>query len=391
LRARLPVSTCRKYYTFFIALTSVDVIKYFGFELGAQTNTNPTDDRWIINGAHEAGKLQDYLDGFISRFVLCKKCKNPETDVNIKDGMIVLDCKACGQRTDVDLRLKLSSFILKNQPKKGKKDKSTKKAERKAKREGQNGTNDGSDNGSHDSNGDDADQNGDYEQDAGSDDELTRNIKKGADAIDVADTGEVKWTVDMSEEAVKARAKELPTDLKNSLSLNDGEDDEEGGESGSAYDTLGAWIQDQTKEKGGVTKVDSVDIYKKAMELNIEVKHRTLTVLAQTIFDEDIVKQIPGRASMLKKFISGSERHQRALLGGIERFVGNDHPDLIPQVSPILMQLYQQDVIDEEVASAWASKVSTKYVEKPVSKKVRKSAAAFVKWLEEAEEESDDE
>jgi translation initiation factor 5 len=104
------------------------VIKYFGFELGAQTNTNPSDDRWIINGAHDAAKLQDYLDGFISKFVLCKKCKNPETDVVFKDGRILLDCKACGQRSEVDLRLKLSSFILKNQPKKGKKDKSAKKS-----------------------------------------------------------------------------------------------------------------------------------------------------------------------------------------------------------------------------------------------------------------------
>jgi translation initiation factor 5 len=96
------------------------VIKYFGFELGAQTNTNPADDRWIINGAHDANKLQDYLDGFIAKFVLCKKCKNPETVMEIKDD-IKLDCKACGQRSDVDPRLKLSSFIMKNQPKKGKK------------------------------------------------------------------------------------------------------------------------------------------------------------------------------------------------------------------------------------------------------------------------------
>lgn len=57
------------------------------------------------------------------------------------------------------------------------------------------------------------------------------------------------------------------------------------------------------------------------------------------------------------------------------------------------MQYYQEDVVSEEVATAWASKASTKYVDKAVSKKVRKSAAAFVKWLEEAEEEesSDDE
>jgi translation initiation factor 5 len=66
----------------------------------AQANAKPSDDRWIINGAHDAPKLQDYLDGFIDKFVLCKKYKNPETDVIIKDDKITLDCKACGQRTN---------------------------------------------------------------------------------------------------------------------------------------------------------------------------------------------------------------------------------------------------------------------------------------------------
>src|SRR5690606_21900202 len=112
------------------------LIKYFGFELGAQTNLDPPDDRWIINGAHEASKLQELLDGFITKFVLCKKCKNPETDVHIKDGRILLDCKACGQRSDVDLRLKLSGFMLKNVPKKTKKDKAERRAARKAKQNG---------------------------------------------------------------------------------------------------------------------------------------------------------------------------------------------------------------------------------------------------------------
>jgi translation initiation factor 5 len=35
--------------------------------------------------------------------------------------------------------------------------------------------------------------------------------------------------------------------------------------------------------------------------------------------------------------------------------------------------------------------VSKKYVDKEKSKKVRKSADAFLKWLEEADDESDDE
>lgn len=369
------------------------VIKYFGFELGAQTNTNPTDDRWIINGAHEASKLQDYLDGFISKFVLCKKCKNPETDVNIKDGNILLDCKACGQRSDVDLRLKLSSFILKNQPKKGKKDKSTKKAERRARKEAEaHADEDASQNGGSpgDSASDHADENGDVGLAADSDDELTRQINEGAKEIEPEDAKEVEWSVDVSEEAVKARAKELPDEMKR-VALND-DDDEEGGS--SAYDVFGKWILDTAAEKGGADKLDNVEIYLKAQELGIEKKHRTLTVLAQTLFDDRIVKQIDGRAAMLKKMIT-SERHEKAFLGGTERFVGNEKPELVPQVSAILLKYYENDLISEEVLKAWGSKASKKYVDLKISKSVRKSAEKFLEWLETAEsddeEESDEE
>ncbi len=278
------------------------VIKYFGFELGAQTNTNPADDRWIINGAHEASKLQDYLDGFINKFVLCKKCKNPETDVVIKDGRILLDCKACGQRSDVDLRLKLSGFILKNQPKKAKKDKAEKKAARKAKENGdveKNGNGSpGDSNSEHGSN-----ENGDVAIEAGSDDELTRRIKSEAQEInnEPVEIKDDEWTVDMSAEAVKARQQQLPDDLKQKLVL--GDDDDEDGEGGgnSVYDQLGSWIISQAEEKGNVSKVDDVEIYVKAKELGIETKHRTLLVLAQTIFDDNIMAQIPKRAGMLKK------------------------------------------------------------------------------------------
>ncbi|KAI9737192.1 MAG: hypothetical protein M1834_000785 [Cirrosporium novae-zelandiae] len=378
------------------------VIKYFGFELGAQTNTNPSDDRWIINGAHDASKLQDYLDGFISRFVLCKKCKNPETDVTIKDGHILLDCKACGQRSDVDLRLKLSSFILKNQPKKGKKDKANKKNRKAAEKNKENGSPNGRANGdgedspnngsAADSNSDNADgENGDAIVDAGSDDEFTRRIKTEAQTLPNHPT-EVKdedWAVDVSEEAVKARANELPDDLKRSLAFD--EEEEEGGE--NPYDVLGSWIISSAGQKpGGVCEVEDVEIYMKAKELGIEIKHKTLAVLAQTIFDDNIIKQIPKRAGMLKKMIT-SERHEKAFLGGTERFVGKDHPKLIAQVPAILLQYYQEDLVSEEVVKNWGSKASKKYVDLATSKKVRKAAEKFLEWLETADsdEESSDE
>lgn len=55
------------------------------------------------------------------------------------------------------------------------------------------------------------------------------------------------------------------------------------------------------------------------------------------------------------------------------------------------MALYQDDVLDEEVIRQWGTHVSKKYVSKDQSKKVRKTADPFLKWLDEADDESSDE
>jgi len=74
-----------------------------------------------------------------------------------------------------------------------------------------------------------------------------------------------------------------------------------------------------------------------------------------------------------------SEKHQKSLLGGVERFLGFNHPDLIPSVPKILMAFYQNDLIEEEVVTQWGTHVSRKYVDKDTSKKVRKASEPFLK------------
>lgn len=83
-----------------------------------------------------------------------------------------------------------------------------------------------------------------------------------------------------------------------------------------------------------------------------------------------------------------SEKHEKALLGGTERFVGATKPNLITVVSTILMKYYEKDLVSEEVLKAWGHKASKRYVDISTSKKVRKSADKFMSWLETAE--SDD-
>ena len=88
-----------------------------------------------------------------------------------------------------------------------------------------------------------------------------------------------------------------------------------------------------------------------------------------------------------------SERHQKAFLGGTERFVGNEHPKLVPQVPKILLAYYQEDLTTEDILKSWGSKASKKYVDLATSRKVRKAAEPFLEWLNNAEsdEESEEE
>ena len=86
--------------------------------MGAQTQFDVKNERYIVNGCHDAGRMQDMLDGFIKKFVLCEKCENPETVLKVKKNMIGASCKACGHIFTLDMRHKLTTFIIKNPPEK---------------------------------------------------------------------------------------------------------------------------------------------------------------------------------------------------------------------------------------------------------------------------------
>eukprot|EP01067_Filipodium_phascolosomae_P002201 Filipodium_phascolosomae@DN2325_c0_g1_i1.p1 len=92
-------------------------VKFFGSELGAQSSFTEKDQKAIVNGAHEARVLQQLIDQFIERFVLCQACKLPEMILYLKgkkNGTVNGKCSACGWDGLIDNSHKLCSFILKN-------------------------------------------------------------------------------------------------------------------------------------------------------------------------------------------------------------------------------------------------------------------------------------
>jgi translation initiation factor 5 len=210
----------------------------------------------------------------------------------------------------------------------------------------------------------------------GDEDFLTRKIKAEASVLPEAQPiNDDDWAVDVSEEAVRRRAQELEN-----LSLDNA--------ASSAYDKLGEWILESGEDKSQLPS--DVEIYKKLNELDIVNDVETVQVLAQVLFDENIVKQIVLHQGLLVKLIT-TEKHEKAFLGGLERFLGLDKPELLTQISKILMIVYENDIVTEEILKDWGSKVSKRYVSKDISKKVKKAAKPFIQWLEEAEEEDSDE
>jgi len=87
------------------------ILKFFGFELATLTRT--AQDSFIVNGKFAKDTLDNALDIFIDKYVLCGKCSNPETRLIKKGGLIHLECISCGFKTMADAKHKFSDFLLK--------------------------------------------------------------------------------------------------------------------------------------------------------------------------------------------------------------------------------------------------------------------------------------
>uniref|UniRef100_A0A3P8S119 Eukaryotic translation initiation factor 5 n=1 Tax=Amphiprion percula TaxID=161767 RepID=A0A3P8S119_AMPPE len=278
--------------------------KFFGCELGAQTQFDTKNDRYIVNGSHEANKLQDMLDGFIRKFVLCTECDNPETDlhVNPKKQTIGTSCKACGNRGMLDTRHKLCTFILKNPPESNDSGSASVKKEKEKKNRKK-----------------------DKENGSGSGEAGNHDNFDAPQAVDGDDDDE-DWAEETTEEAQRRRMEEISDHAKN-LTLS-----------------------------------------------------------------EDLEKPLEERVNLFYNFVKfchNNKKAQKYLMGGFECVVKLHQVQLLPRVPIILKDLYDADLLEEDVIFAWAEKVSKKYVSKELAKEIHAKAAPFVKWLKEAEEESE--
>jgi len=335
--------------------------KFFGCELGAQTQFDFKNDRYIVNGAHDAAKLQDMLDIFIRKFVLCERCDNPETVLKVysKKQIITSSCKACGHSFTLDMRHKLTTFIVKNPPEQSLNEQGTSlttRKEKRSKRKDEEGENKGS-----------GEENG-FE--------------------DTQDEENVEWFTDVSEKAVEERMKDLSMGVKSLAMDNDMEKSEK-----EKMDIFHQFVNQKKKMSMSCEKM-SQSIEKEILTEaeRLEIVNKATIVLCEVMLDgEKVVAQIKEHKRLFLRFTNTNQKAQKYLLGGIECLIAARENLLLPKATAIFKAFYDHDIIEEEVILDWGKKVSKKYVSKALSEKIHEKVKPFLTWLKEAEEDSSDE
>jgi len=335
--------------------------KFFGCELGTQTQIDKKNGRFIVNGSHDGDKLQDILDIFIAKFVLCEECDNPETTfiVQPKREKITSTCSACGHSSLIDMRHRLSTFILKNPPEG---EDATPQKLKKLKKE----------------KGDKSAQNGQASP--------TETDESGFDGWSddlptASKTNEDDWSTDTSAEAVRERMSKLGVGVKG---LTHNQDLEKSTE--QRFDIFFQFVKGKIEEE----KISDKEIVAEAERLDI--KDQAVLAMAELLFNKDILTQIPKYRVLFLRFLVNNQKAQKNFMGAFEILVGDAHKDdLLPKTARILNVLYDQDYIEEEVLLEWGSKVSKKYVSKKTCEQIHAKAKPFLDWLKTADEEESDE
>lgn len=407
--------------------------KYFGCELGAQSKFDEKTGTSHVNGAHDTAKLAGLLENFIKKYVQCYGCGNPETEILItKSQMLTLKCAACGFISDVDMRDKLTTFILKNPPeqKKGSKDKKAmRRAEKERLKEGEAADEEAkklkkeaakkkgsSKDGSSKISKKKANVSDEEHSPTGSQADQTE--APPADSDD-----DVEWQTDTSMAAAQQRIQEQLNAVTASMVMLSATEEKSGKSSPAREEKLKANGQgtgvSNSKESlvaqtNGVKHSNSKEKLVDAKErLADEIKEHlnkgssvaqlksflgSISGTHQDIvdalfealfggvgkgFSKEVTKKKIYLAAVLQE--DGS---QLALLHAIESFCGKSSSEAVKEVALVLKALYDVDMLEEEFIVEWyekGSKGSNKL--SPIWKNVK----PFVEWLQSAESETEDE
>ncbi|KAL4568868.1 hypothetical protein LXL04_024485 [Taraxacum kok-saghyz] len=332
--------------------------KYFGTELGAQSKFDEKTGVSLVNGAHDTSKLASLLENFIKKYVQCYGCGNPETEVLItKTQMVNLKCAACGFISDVDMRDKLTSFILKNPPEK--KNAKDKKALRRAEKE-------------RIKEGEAADKSKISKK-------KMKEVSKPTDTSAEDDEDDVQWQTDTSAEAARQRVQEQLSAVTADMVMLLEEEVTK-----SPRQILVEKIKDDLDKGVGPDAM---------MSSLTGTRKENVSAVYEALFDgveKGFAKVVVKRRGYLAAVVGEEEggEGQMMLLAAVEEFCGKvKNPMAVKEVPLVLKALYDGDVVEEEFVVKWYNE-GLKGGNKDSA--VWRNAKPFVEWLQSAESESDE-
>ncbi|PNW81558.1 hypothetical protein CHLRE_06g251600v5 [Chlamydomonas reinhardtii] len=410
------------------------VLKYYGCELGAQTNFDKASGTSIVNGAHDTRKLSELLEVFIKKYVCCYSCNNPETQIKIKKENIYLKCKACGFVSDVDPRHKLNTFILKNPP-----ENKLKKEEQKLKKAEEERVKDAEALGEKEKK---EKKKKDKEKKEKKDKKKKKEGKEGEEGEDKASEEEdensgdedddgVVWMTDTSAEAAKRRAQEQLTAATAAMvTVGNLEAEQEAARRKAEREAKKAAEEEARKKAEEEKKAaeeeaaravaaaqaaalasadpvvrlralladkDAPTVVKELKGMTVEGgvagKMRVLYEAALAGSDTKMDVTLKARKNIFAQFAQDPQS-QLAQLIAMEHMFAVAAPERLKEAPYLLKQLYETDLVEEDVILAWAQKSDAgKLLGVPADggKAVRKAVAQVVEWLQSQEDEEDEE
>jgi translation initiation factor 5 len=412
------------------------VLKYYGCELGAQTNFEAKTGTCIVNGSHDNKKLGEILEGFIKKYVQCYSCGNPETQVKVKKEDIKLKCKACGFVSDVDPRHKLNSYIIKNPPedklskeekrlkkaeeermagaenekkKKEKKDKETSK-EKKEKKEKKDKKKKDQDEGNGDAAEDSEDDVEEEEEDDGvvwMTDTSAEAAKKRAEEQLSAATAAMVTQGNIEAEA-EAERKRVEKEAKRKGEEEEAKRKEEEEAAMLAKESAQRLALAEAEANNPVSQIRALVSKGCSSPSDVAAAVKALTVpgglpgkvavlfeaifCAATAAERKLVELILENKALLAA-LGGDPAGQLAQLIALEYILTVAAPERGKETALVLKTLYDEDLAEDEIIVAWGDKSdAAKSLNVPLEagKGIRKIAAPVLDWLQEDEDEEDE-
>ncbi|XP_048129869.1 probable eukaryotic translation initiation factor 5-1 [Rhodamnia argentea] len=393
--------------------------KYFGCELGAQSKFDEKTGISLVNGAHDTPKLAGLLENFIKKYVQCYGCGNPETEIIItKTQMITLKCAACGFLSDVDMRDKLTTFILKNPPeqKKSSKDKKAmRRAEKERLKEGEAADEEQKKlkkevaKKKASATSKDASKGASTKKKNLSDEEHSPPGSQADEndhhaAADDDDDDDVQWQTDTSLEAARQRIQEqLSSATADMVMLSTNEE-----KSKSTKKPPEEAAKSETKAHGNGTVmaetedslVDEIKEFLRKGPSSSKLKSflKSLSGTPKEIMDalflalfNGVEKGFAKEVTKKKSYLAAAAEEdgsQMVLLQAIESFCGQAGQEVTKEVALVLKFLYDGDVLEEEFIMEWYQKGLAGGNK---ASSIWKNVKPFIEWLQNAESESEEE